>query len=177
MTELHIRDARADDRNVAREVTLSAYREYAAYMQTHWEDYRQGIVATLADVKPAELIVAEQDATIVGSVLLFPAGTTLTLPNGTALTLTWPEIRLLAVAPAMRGRGIGAALVDECLRRARQSGAEAITLHTSDMMQTAMQLYERMGFVRAPELDFHPAPGLTVKGYRYRLDAEPPSSS
>jgi hypothetical protein len=37
------------------------------------------------------------------------------------------------------------------------------------MMQTAMRLYERMGFVRAPELDFQPAPATTVKGYRLDL--------
>ena len=37
------------------------------------------------------------------------------------------------------------------------------------MMQTALRMYERMGFVRAPELDFHPAPGFIVKGYRLDL--------
>jgi ribosomal protein S18 acetylase RimI-like enzyme len=56
------------------------------------------------------------------------------------------------------------------MQRARQSGAEAVTLHTTEMMQVAMQMYERMGFVRAPELDFHPVPEITIKGYRYRFD-------
>jgi hypothetical protein len=37
------------------------------------------------------------------------------------------------------------------------------------MMQAALRMYERMGFVRAPELDFHPAPGVTVQGYRLDL--------
>ena len=170
MTELHIRDARADDQEAIREVTLAAYHEYAAVMQEHWEGYRQSILATLADFKPAEQIVAEQDDHIVGTVLLFPAGTVLTIPNGDSVTLTEPEVRLLAVAPTARGRGIGAALVRECMRRARHSGAEVLALHTTDMMQVAMSMYERMGFVRAPERDFHPAPGFTVKGYRYRFD-------
>jgi predicted N-acetyltransferase YhbS len=177
MIELHMRDARADDREAIRDVTLSAYQAYAALMQAHWEGYRQGILATLAHVKPAEQIVAEQDDTIVGTVLLFPAGIVLTTPNGTSVTLTGPEVRLLAVAPATRGHGIGAALVRECMRRARQSGGAALTLHTTDMMQVAMSMYERMGFVRAPELDFHPAPAMTIKGYRYRFDDGPLSSS
>ena len=177
MTELHIRDARADDHDAIQDVTLSAYQEYAASMQAHWENYRQGILATLANAKPAEQIVAEQNDTIVGTVLLVPAGTVLTPPNGASVTLTWPEIRLLAVAPATRGHGIGAALVRECMRRARQSGAAALTLHTTEMMQVAMSMYERMGFVRAPELDFHPAPGITIKGYRYRFDDGPLSPS
>jgi hypothetical protein len=38
-------------------------------------------------------------------------------------------------------------------------------------MQAALRLYERLGFVRAPELDFRPAPGVTVKGYRVDLGA------
>jgi hypothetical protein len=38
------------------------------------------------------------------------------------------------------------------------------------MMQVAMRMYERMGFVRAPELDFHPDPSITVKAYRLELD-------
>ncbi len=38
------------------------------------------------------------------------------------------------------------------------------------MMQAALRMYERMGFVRAREIDFHPAPGVTVKGYRLDLE-------
>jgi GNAT superfamily N-acetyltransferase len=177
MTELHIRDARGDDSAAVRNVTLAAYQEYAVMMQAHWENYRQSILATLADVHPAEQIVAEEGNTLVGTVLLFPAGTVLTTPDGASVTLASPEIRLLAVAPAARGHGIGAALVRECMHRARQAGAAAITLHTTEMMQVAMQMYERMGFVRAPELDFYPAPEITIKGYRYRFDdgSLPPS--
>ena len=55
------------------------------------------------------------------------------------------------------------------MHRARRSGALVLSLHTTDLMKTAMRMYARMGFVRAPELDFHPAPGLTVKGYRLDL--------
>jgi hypothetical protein len=34
-----------------------------------------------------------------------------------------------------------------------------------------MRLYERLGFRRMPELDFEPAPGETVKGFRLDLSA------
>lgn len=56
-----------------------------------------------------------------------------------------------------------------CVQRARRSGAVVLTLHTTDIMQTAMRLYERMGFVRAPELDFSPGEDIIVKGYRLNL--------
>ena len=40
------------------------------------------------------------------------------------------------------------------------------------MMQVAMSMYERMGFVRTPETDFEPAPGVVIKGYRYQFAAD-----
>ena len=58
----------------------------------------------------------------------------------------------------------------ECERRARRLGAAVLTLHTTDMMHVAMRMYDLMGFVHAPELDFHVDKDLTVKGYRLNLD-------
>ena len=117
----------------------------------------------------AEQIVAEMDGVIVGSVLIFPKGSVMGEEDSEARRRKWPEIRLLAVAPAARGKGIGAALTKECIRRARESGVATITLHTLDMMPVAMRMYENLGFVRMPELDVHPAPEVVIKGYRYDL--------
>ena len=169
MNDSIVRDARDGDRQIIKEVTLAAYQQYAAMMPAHWDGYRDNILNTLGDVKPAEQIVVEHRGAIAGTVLLYPAGTVFTAPNGASVTLAWPEVRLLAVAPAARGQGIGAALMRECVRRARQSGAAALTLHTHEIMAVAMRMYERMGFVRAPELDFHPAKDVTIKGYRLDL--------
>lgn len=43
-------------------------------------------------------------------------------------------------------------------------------MHTSVSMRAAIRLYERMGFVRAPEHDFRPPGAELVEGYRLRLD-------
>jgi len=59
--------------------------------------------------------------------------------------------------------------MQECARRARAAGATALTLHTTAMMAAALRLYERLGFVPAPELDLQVAPSLTVHGYRLEL--------
>jgi predicted N-acetyltransferase YhbS len=168
MIGLRIRDAFEGDRTAIRDVTLSAFQEYAPVMPAHWEGYRQAILFTLADVKPAEQIVAEKGGAVVGTVLLYPAGAVL---DRSSTPLGLPEIRLLAVSPtAPRGRGVGAALMNECVRRARRAGAAGVTLHTSEFMRVGKGMYERMGFARAPELDFHPAADLTVMGYRLNLD-------
>jgi GNAT superfamily N-acetyltransferase len=166
---LKIRDACKEDRYAARNITLSAFQQYAAVLPpSRWEGYKENILYTLTDIAPAQQIVAEKKGVILGSVLLYPPGTAFSTPGEGPLTC--PEVRLLAVAPEARRQGIGTALMKECIRRARQGGAACLNLHTTDMMQAAMRMYERMGFVRAPELDFHPDPTVTVKAYRLELD-------
>jgi ribosomal protein S18 acetylase RimI-like enzyme len=61
--------------------------------------------------------------------------------------------------------------MNECIRRARTAGASVLTLHTTDLMQAAMRLYERLGFRARPALsaDLEPAPGIVAKGYRLDL--------
>jgi len=171
---LRIREAREEDRDAMLRVTLLAYQEYAAIMgEELWQGYSHGMAATIEGDDQPERVVAEQDGAIVGSVLLYPAGTVIQTPDGGSVSRERPEVRLLAVGPAARGRGIGKALVEECARRARRAGATALTLHTTDMMQFAVRLYEGMGFERAPEIDFTPAPGVVIKGYALSLEAAP----
>jgi len=147
--KLKIRDARSRDRDAVRKVTLSAFQQYAAVMPPpRWEGYRENILATVTDVEPAQQIVAEKEGVIVGAVLLYPPGTAFSTPDEGPLLC--PEVRLLAVARQARGQGIGTALMKECIRRARRLGAGCLNLHTTDVMQVAMRMYERMGFVRAP---------------------------
>ena len=136
MPDFQMRDARDGDQASIRDVTIGAYQEFAPFFQEDWNTYRDSILATLADVGPAEQIVAEQGGVVVGTALLFPPGTAFHTddaadPDSAAAAPAGPEIRLLAVAPAARGQGIGKALVRECLRRARQSGCKVLTLHTT----------------------------------------------
>ncbi|HKX18828.1 MAG TPA: GNAT family N-acetyltransferase [bacterium] len=163
-----IRDARPDDREAVRALTLAAYEEYAAAMpEAFWAVYRRNLVATLDTPGPEDRIVAEDGGVVVGSVFLYPPEAA--AYGARAQGSRWPEVRLLAVPPSARGRGIGQALMDECVHRARVLGAEALGLHTMDMMRAAVRRYERMAFVRAPETDFAPGGGILVKGYRLKL--------
>ena len=90
-------------------------------------------------------------------------------PDHETTTLRWPEVRLLAVAPSARRQGVGAALMTECVRRARKEGAQFLTLHTNTLMRAAIRLYERMGFKRYPEFDFSVSDDVTVRGYHLDL--------
>jgi ribosomal protein S18 acetylase RimI-like enzyme len=77
-------------------------------------------------------------------------------------------VRLLAVRAEARGQGLGKALTEFCIARARELGKTQVVLHTTHAMQTAWALYERLGFVRFPELDFRQG-NLDVFGFRLAL--------
>jgi len=64
------------------------------------------------------------------------------------------ELRMLAVSPIERGRGIGKALTLAGVKLAIESGATGIVLSTMESMHAAHRLYEKMGFIRRPDLDW-----------------------
>lgn len=77
--------------------------------------------------------------------------------------------RLLAVNPIARGKGIGKLLTLECIQRARNRNLTQVIIHTTRAMMTAWTMYERIGFVRATDLDFMQGE-LPVYGFRLVLD-------
>lgn len=163
-----IRDARPGEREAIRDLTLSAYAQFAETMEpAAWAGLEGALHAALATTDEVERIVAERDGVLVGSVMLWPPAAD--AYRGAAARAPWPELRLLAVSPEARGQGVGEALVEECVRRARRMGAAELGLHTSRSMGAAIRMYERRGFVRAPEFDFQPPGAELVTAYRLPL--------
>ena len=107
------------------------------------------------------VLVATDDSVIVGTVMLQ------TWPNGGEL-LRGPdeaEIRALAVRPEARGRGVGRALVRAVIERAASLGVRHLLLLTQQEMKTAHRIYEEAGFIRLPDRDLSPEPGVYLLSY------------
>ncbi len=58
------------------------------------------------------------------------------------------EILTVAVDPAVRGKGVGRALLAENLRQAARAGARAMFLEVDQDNASALALYIRLGFVQ-----------------------------
>jgi ribosomal protein S18 acetylase RimI-like enzyme len=137
-----IRDFREGDAYAVNGLALAAFEEFrAAYLD--WTAMAASIskMSTLAAV--GELIVAEGSETIVGAVTYVPPHK----PKATFFDTAWAIVRMLAVNPKYRGQGIGGALMQECVRRAKRDRAEVLALHSSPIMTTALGIYRDMGFV------------------------------
>jgi GNAT superfamily N-acetyltransferase len=169
-----IRKVRPEDYAAVGEVTVEAYRSAAPMDQLppalepdgHFE---QVYAPMLRDVEQRAtrvvVFVAEIDESVVGAVTYVPGpGPYAEFDESDAA-----GVRHLAVDPSAQGRGVGAALMETCLAQARGDGKSRIILHTQSFMNAARGLYERMGFVRAPERDFRPAPDVDLQGYVLEL--------
>jgi ribosomal protein S18 acetylase RimI-like enzyme len=118
-------------------------------------ELRGALAALLPQLNPA-LPIPSLDH--LAAVVADPATTLLIARDGAAIvgaaavvvyvTPIWRKARIedVVVDQAARGRGVGEALVKECIEVARRGGAGIVELQSARSREAANRLYPRLGF-------------------------------
>ena len=117
-------------------------RNAELYAQEYrWREPFEGVCAQIVadfankfDRKRERCWIAEMNGENVGCIFLAKDSATVA------------RVRLLLVDPKARGLGLGARLVEECLRFARRAGYKKVTLWTHSVLTAARHIYEKAGF-------------------------------
>ncbi|MFJ9609846.1 GNAT family N-acetyltransferase [Kitasatospora sp. NPDC101176] len=159
--DILIRQALPEDLDDAGRITVEAF------VGDGYTSPESGYVDLLRDAprraREAELLVAVDLAggRVLGCVTFAVGGT----EWADIATPREGEIRMLATAAAARGRGVGEALVRAALARSRELGLAGMAFSTRPEMTAAHRVYERTGFLRTPERDWAPYPGMDLMVY------------
>ena len=116
---------------------LGATREQ--YAEPLPDAYRVAFAAIEAQAGN-ELLVAATEHEIVGCLQLT------VIPGISRLGAARAQIEGVRVAAAHRGAGIGEALVQDAIARAKQAGCSLVQLTTDSTRLDAKRFYERLGF-------------------------------
>jgi predicted N-acetyltransferase YhbS len=111
--------------------------------------------------KVAQVWVALEGETVVGTVAVWPAGakgSEAWLPNAACL-------RHLAVAESHRGSNVSAQLMDAAERWSKEQGTSAVCLHVRRHVTGVANFYLRRGYTRAPEGDLDLLPEVFLEAY------------
>jgi ribosomal protein S18 acetylase RimI-like enzyme len=168
-SDVVVRAARDDELVAVGELTVAGYEADDSLRLpdgSYDTVYADWLRDTTSRARDAVLLVAADGDALLGTVTWCPHG------SPTAQLAHAPhqgEIRSLSVAPTARRHGIGRALVTACLRHAHDAGLTEVVLSSRDQLVPAHGLYASLGFVRRPDLDREPVPGVLLWGFSLRL--------
>jgi len=160
---INIRPYSKDDKETLNGLAIKAFQEY----KTHYNDWAsiKSTVGNMASLEStSDIIVAEINNKIVGAVALVYPG----MDKNKYINPAWASIRMLVVSPQHRCKGIGKSLASEIITLATRQGVKTIGLFTSKIMQVALPMYLRMGFVKVKDID----PISGVEYALYKLDTK-----
>lgn len=147
-----IRDARVPDEMP---VVRALFEEYAASLDVDlcFQDFARELAELPGDYAPPRggLLLAGNGMRAVGCVALRPLA---------ALGSEVGEVKRLYLRPEARGGGVGRALAEAVIERARAIGYRELKLDTLATMREARALYASLGFRACAPYYRNPLPGV-----------------
>jgi GNAT superfamily N-acetyltransferase len=122
---------------------LELYEELTGERHDLTQHETKPLFAEITSMSGHELLVAEEDDVVVGTMVL------LIVPNFSHGALPWAIVENLVVDPAHRRRGIGRLLTEYAIARAREAGCYKVQLLSSTKRREAHWFYKRLGFKRS----------------------------
>jgi GNAT superfamily N-acetyltransferase len=159
-----------EHKEAVQQLLVESYAQYKHSVEDEefWNLYVQGMVDSVNSPYVDRILVAKDGEEIIGTVQLFENAKNSYEGMGMEISITDPFIRLLAVHPKARGKGIARELLEACLLYGKEKNADSVYLFTGEIMEKAIQLYERFGFKRDSRHEFENA-GSYTRCYRYDL--------
>ncbi|HEV2782148.1 MAG TPA: GNAT family N-acetyltransferase [Actinophytocola sp.] len=166
MSDLTIRLARPAELDAVGALTLRAYQADGYFANGVKTDYAAELSDARTRADEGELLVAvDAEDRLLGTVTMARPGTRYAEVSRAGEL----EFRMLAVDPDARRRGVGLALVQAVLDRARELGLPRVVLSSHEKMTPVHGLYQRLGFSRLPERDWSPVPGVRLIAFELDL--------
>jgi predicted N-acetyltransferase YhbS len=162
-----VRVAEPAEYEVLGELTVAAYRAVPGYVgEPDYEAELRDVGARAGAVDTDVLVAVADDGRVLGGVTYVASTAS---PQAEFHDPEGAGFRMLAVDPAAQGSGAGAALVTAVIDRARADRRRRVILHSTPWMTTAHGLYARRSFIRRPDLDWTPVPGIDLWGFVLEL--------
>ena len=150
---MKIRQGNLQDLKQIKELSISEWSQFRSELTPeNWEKLYNTLNndKTYTDLlKQSDSFVYENDQNeIIAFAFLVPSG------NPTDIYSDQQSyIRFVTASQKYSGQKIGQTLTEKCIQKAKENGEKFVALHTSEMMNTARHIYDKLGFKIIKELE------------------------
>lgn len=149
--EYHYREGTPADKQQLQKLGLNSYGQFTDILT---EENRNKLSAFLTGentyselLSKSKCFVCENNQEIIGMAFLVLSG------NPTDIFQEdWCYLRMVGVHTEYAGKGIAKILIQLCINHAKENKEKIMALHTSEFMEAARHIYEKIGFKKVAEI-------------------------
>lgn len=163
---MNIRQGNLQDLEQIKELAIAEWTQFKNVLTS---DNWAKLYNTLIDEKTYSDLFLQSDSFVFENIQNEIIGFGFLVPSGNPTEIYNDQqsyIRFVTVSKKYSGQKIGQTLTEKCIEKAKENGEKFVALHTSEMMNAARHIYEKLGFKIIKELE----PRLGKKYWLYELE-------